>query len=73
VLLLGGGRLLADGPPAQVLTPPLLGLAYGAAFEVVVHPSCRHPIVLPPMLLAPSPVAPAPALTLVARDGAPVG
>jgi iron complex transport system ATP-binding protein len=72
VLLLAGGHLLADGPPAQVLTPALLELAYGAAFEVVVHPSCHHPIVLPPVIPDPPPPRPPP-LALVARDGARVG
>jgi iron complex transport system ATP-binding protein len=72
VLLLAGGHLLADGPPAHVLTPALLGLAYGAAFDVVVHPSCHHPIVLPPVVPAPAPRCPSP-LALVARDGARVG
>ena len=73
VLLMADGRILADGPPAHVLTPALLELAYGTAFEVVVHPSCGHPIVLPP---APSDddysaaAYRSPPLSLVARDGA---
>jgi iron complex transport system ATP-binding protein len=34
VLLLTRGRALAQGPPASVLTPDLLGAAFGARFEV---------------------------------------
>jgi iron complex transport system ATP-binding protein len=73
VLLVAAGRVLADGPPAQVLTPALLGLAYAASFDVVVHPSCGYPIVLPPVAPYGEETPPAAALTLVARDGALVG
>jgi iron complex transport system ATP-binding protein len=47
IVLLGAGRVLADGPPLAVLTPDLLGLAYGAAFDVLHHPATGQPIVLP--------------------------
>jgi iron complex transport system ATP-binding protein len=73
VLLMASGRILADGPAAHVLTPALLELAYGAEFDVVVHPSCGHPIVLPPAppdLGHPEFAYRPPPLALVARDGA---
>ena len=38
LLLLGGGRAIASGPPSQVLTPASLHLAYGIAAQVVPHP-----------------------------------
>jgi len=74
VLLIAGGRVLADGPAAHVMTPSLLELAYGTAFDVVVHPSCGHPIVLPPAApdLDGEPCLGyrTPPLALIARDGA---
>ena len=39
LLLLGGGRAIASGPPSQVLTPASLHLAFcGIAAQVVPHP-----------------------------------
>lgn len=37
LLLLGEGKLLADGRPEQVLTPPLLSRAYGAQVAVTLN------------------------------------
>lgn len=38
VLLLAGGRLLADGPPAEVFIPSILQAAYGPRVDVAPHP-----------------------------------
>ena len=35
LVLLGGGRVVADGPPEEVLTPNLIGRHYGADVRVV--------------------------------------
>jgi len=35
MLLLDAGRVVADGPPADVLTETLIGTHYGAAIDVV--------------------------------------
>ena len=47
LLLLHEGRIIADGPPATVITPPLLRQAYGYDAEVIPHPQTGRPIVLP--------------------------
>ena len=38
LLLLSGGRAVALGTPAQVLTPANLYLAYGIEAQVIAHP-----------------------------------
>ena len=48
LVLLDGGCVVADGPPAEVLTPPLLQRVYRLAVEVWRHPSGRPWVV--PML-----------------------
>jgi iron complex transport system ATP-binding protein len=50
--LLHDGRLVADGPPDLVLTPPLLKRAYGYAAQVIPHPQTGHPVVLPRYAIA---------------------
>jgi iron complex transport system ATP-binding protein len=35
LLLLGGGKVVADGPPEEVLTVELIGRHFGAAVRVV--------------------------------------
>src|SRR6266498_683074 len=45
VLLLGGGRLLADDAPAQVLTPGWLRAAYDVEAMVGTHPLYGTPLV----------------------------
>jgi iron complex transport system ATP-binding protein len=48
LVLLQAGRVVADGPPANVLTAAHVARAYGPGLEVVPHP--RHagvPLVLP--------------------------
>lgn len=47
LLLLHAGRIIADGPPAAVITPPLLRRAYGYDAEVIPHPQTGLPVVLP--------------------------
>jgi len=47
LLLLARGRVLAQGTPAQVLTPSLLRQAYGAEVVVVPHPQNGLPAVFP--------------------------
>lgn len=42
VLVLSGGRLLADGPPDRTLTAEVLGRAYGAEVEVIERAGRRH-------------------------------
>ena len=42
LLLFGGGRLLADGAPRDVLTPERLSAAYGAPIAVEEVPQTGH-------------------------------
>ncbi len=45
--LLHQGSILALGRPAEVLTPELVGAAFGAAVSIIEHPVHRTPVVLP--------------------------
>lgn len=47
VVLLQEGRVVADGPPVEVLTSELLSTVYGHPVEVVEHPRTASPVVLP--------------------------
>jgi iron complex transport system ATP-binding protein len=47
LVLLGGGRVLREGPPAAVLTPEILAAAYGTPVYVGRHEATGGPIVLP--------------------------
>ena len=47
LVLLHGGRIIADGPPAAVITPPLLRHAYGYDARVLPHPQTGLPVALP--------------------------
>lgn len=47
VAVIGAGRVVADGPPAQVLRPELLGGVYGHDIEVLEHPRTGALLVLP--------------------------
>jgi iron complex transport system permease protein len=47
VVLLGEGRKLADGPPAEVLRPDLLEAAYGCPVSVIPLPGSAAVCVLP--------------------------
>ncbi|MCB9546248.1 MAG: ABC transporter ATP-binding protein [Myxococcales bacterium] len=48
LVLIAGGRVLADGAPADVLTPALLEAAYGVPVRVLPHPETGTPQVLAP-------------------------
>lgn len=47
VALVGAGRLIATGPPEEVLSESLLSRTYGADVEVLRHPRTGTPLVLP--------------------------
>lgn len=47
VAVLSGGVIVACGPPAEVLTAPLLGEVYQHDVEVLPHPRTARPIILP--------------------------
>jgi iron complex transport system ATP-binding protein len=47
VVILAGGRVVANGPPADVLTPSLLSEVYQHEIEVLPHPHTGEPLVLP--------------------------
>lgn len=47
IALMQTGRIVADGPPAQVLTPELLSHVYGHDIEVLAHPRTGELLVLP--------------------------
>lgn len=55
VVALHGGRVHADGPPGQVITPELLAEVFGVAGRVVVDELHGTPRCLPDHPLAPSP------------------
>ena len=47
LVLLAGGRVACEGSPAEVLTPAVLGAAYGTEVYVGTHALTGGPIVLP--------------------------
>jgi iron complex transport system ATP-binding protein len=47
IALMQEGRIVADGPPAQVLTPDLLSRVYEHDIEVITHPRTNELLVLP--------------------------
>jgi iron complex transport system ATP-binding protein len=47
ILLLAAGRMVAWGPPVQVLEPGLLASVYGAPMRVLPHPDSGRPVVVP--------------------------
>jgi len=46
IVLLAGGRILRDGPPAQVLTPDALRAAFGVEVRLVTDPELEAPTVV---------------------------
>lgn len=46
VILLGDGRVIADGEPQVVLTPPALASVFGVPFREVPDPQSGHPVIL---------------------------
>ncbi|GGM18728.1 heme ABC transporter ATP-binding protein [Micromonospora yangpuensis] len=47
VTLLAAGRTVATGPPATVLTAPLLSEVYQHEIEIVPHPDTHLPLIVP--------------------------
>lgn len=47
LILLAAGTILADGPPAQVLSSAVLQQAYGVDVLIVPHPRTGRPLVVP--------------------------
>ncbi len=47
VVVMDQGRVVADGPPREVLTPSLLSAVYQHDIEVIPHPRTGGPLVLP--------------------------
>ena len=45
--LLHDGRIVADGPPEETITPALLRLVYGYEAQVIPHPRTGRPVALP--------------------------
>ncbi len=46
LLLLAEGCVAGYGPPAEVLTAPLLVRTYGTPLRVLSHPECLSPVVV---------------------------
>ncbi|WP_307852584.1 heme ABC transporter ATP-binding protein [Glaciihabitans sp. dw_435] len=47
VVILERGRVVAAGPPADVMTSEILSRVYAHAIDVVEHPTTGHPLVIP--------------------------
>lgn len=47
VAVLSGGRIVADGPPAEVMTSDLLSEVYHHDIEVMEHPRTGAPLIIP--------------------------
>jgi iron complex transport system ATP-binding protein len=47
VHLLADGRLIADGPPGEVITPESIRAVYGAEVAVIAHPDTGAPQPIP--------------------------
>ena len=47
ILLLVAGRVLADGTPAEVLTPERIQSAFDVSVQVLAHPQSGVPVVVP--------------------------
>ncbi|MDR2565728.1 MAG: ABC transporter ATP-binding protein [Bifidobacteriaceae bacterium] len=47
LIALGDGRVVADGPPWEVLTPATLKLAFGLDAQVIPDPATGSPLVVP--------------------------
>ena len=45
LIVLAGGRMVAEGPPETVLTPALLRDVYGVSASVLKHPSNGRPLI----------------------------
>jgi iron complex transport system ATP-binding protein len=47
VVLMDGGKVVAEGAPADVLTAESIGAAYRVPIEVIEHPTLGYPLILP--------------------------
>jgi iron complex transport system ATP-binding protein len=47
IVLMAGGRIVAEGAPREVLIPRLLEQAYSTAVDVVTDPATGLPLVAP--------------------------
>ena len=47
LIMLSGGRIVAQGPAAEVLRPELLAQVYRARVDVLAHPATGRPVVAP--------------------------
>jgi iron complex transport system ATP-binding protein len=45
-VVLANGRVAADGPPSEVLTPELVGEAFGVRVDSIGHPDGRRHLAL---------------------------
>jgi iron complex transport system ATP-binding protein len=50
VVMLDGGRVVASGPPAEVITSEIVRRVYGDRVAVVAHPATGAPLVVPARL-----------------------
>jgi iron complex transport system ATP-binding protein len=46
LVLLDRGRVVASGPPEEVLTPELIALTYGVSARILRHPEDGHPVLV---------------------------
>jgi iron complex transport system ATP-binding protein len=52
IALMSEGRIVADGPPADVLRPQTVAAVYGVSVRVLRHPVTGRPIVVPDVAAA---------------------
>jgi iron complex transport system ATP-binding protein len=71
VHLIGGGRLIAAGPPAAVLTADIVRAAYGTDVLVIDHPETGTPHLIPRRARSADPATPGPSRPPVPRSPVP--
>jgi iron complex transport system ATP-binding protein len=47
VIALSGGRVVFNGPPAEIMEPDVLQRIYGASLLLVDHPQADMPMIVP--------------------------
>ncbi len=47
IIALHSGALIAQGKPAEIMTPPQLARVYGIEMSVIAHPQTQRPVALP--------------------------
>ena len=55
MVALSEGRIVADGPPVEVLTPALLAQVFGVQAHILTDPASHTPVCLPYATIAPAP------------------